>query len=467
MSDEKDDKPELDKPEAVQEAVDAPTLPARAPLAHELAPELLAQFQGMASQPWMNASSAASIMQNALALQNLSGLSELQGRFKDIVLPQLTMPTSWMLSPLASAAFGLPSGTRETLRLMGETFSRTTLSSLAPATANIQAILAAVSDAARGALLPGFATKTQEFLTTDRQLRYRWNRPVWHYTNGHALLSILWNGQLWASSPQHLNDASEMTHGFHIISQALTDRIIEAKQADDYDPADWLVVEETLGEVVNEKYVNKIINDVYYISASTERDSLTLWRNYASGDGFAIGIDTAVGLSADGLAVDMANEDKNIRGDIPLISGWYRVTYSETGKQKLARSFIRNAIEDIRNTAPVNLPKLVRELQKQAVILASTMKHVAFKDEQEVRWITTNFTAFDPVHYEHGRKSIVPVLKVMTSSSKPNQPLPLKGLWCSPIPDASITRTIEGLLQQRGYEVASRNVHKSVQPFKG
>jgi hypothetical protein len=94
-------------------------------------------------------------------------------------------------------------------------------------------------------------------------------------------------------------------------------------------------------------------------------------------------------------------------------------------------------------------------------------KHEAFHDEREVRWITTNITTFDPVHHEHGRRSIVPVLHVMTSSAEDDQLLPMKGLRCSPIPNDNIVRTMQGVLEQGGYAQASSNVRKSQQPFKG
>lgn len=71
----------------------------------------------------------------------------------------------------------------------------------------------------RHATLAGFAKRTQEWLTTTETLRYRSNNFVWHYTNGYAFLSIIKSGNLWASSPESLNDASEMTHGLTLIRE--------------------------------------------------------------------------------------------------------------------------------------------------------------------------------------------------------------------------------------------------------
>ncbi|WP_432245634.1 DUF2971 domain-containing protein [Arthrobacter sp. G.S.26] len=319
----------------------------------------------------------------------------------------------------------------------------------------------------RHASLAGFAKKTQEWLTTTETLRYRSNNYVWHYTNGYACLSIIKSGNLWASSPESLNDASEMTHGLSLIGEAFEKQLNEAKEDEEYDPDDWETVELLMSEVLDATYFDTILNEVYYISASSQPDSLTLWRNYANGDGFALGLSTKIELSADGIALDDDGDSESLRDDVPPISGWYRVTYKKNQKERLATEFIQNAIEDIDRAGESDHEALVKELRKQAVILASVMKHDAFEDEKEVRWITTNFTNFDPVHYEHGRRSIVPVLHVRTASQDEDARLPLRGVRCSPVAPDGIVRTIEGLLTQLDYRQASRNVKKSEQPFKG
>ncbi len=425
--------------------------------------EALAQFQRAFQKPWLQPFVANDMFKNMFEPQTSSILQNLQK-----ILDSQNLRNT-IQSPLASnfpqnltAGVILPAETLRAIRNFAAP-NQELLNSMPSLMDTFKRMRESLQGDARAAQIAGFATNTQEFLTTDAALRYRWNRPVWHYTNGHALLSIIRNGKLWASSPENLNDSSEMKHGFDIITEAFNNQMEEAKE-EVHDPDDWKTV---LSKVLDKGYFDSIINDVYYISASAEQDSLTLWRNYADGDGFAIGIDTTVELSAEGNAVDEANDGEHIRAGVPLISGWYRVSYNNRKKQKLAQEFIQNAIEDIGKTAVRDRPDLAQELRKQAIILASVMKHEAFQDEREVRWITTNFTTFDPVHYEHGRRSIVPVLHVMTSSAEDDQPLPLKGLRCSPIPNDSIVRTMQGMLEQGGYAQASSNVEKSQQPFKG
>lgn len=341
-----------------------------------------------------------------------------------------------------------------------------------PGTKEMKELASSIASYAGRAVSPGFATKTQEWLTSTDDLRYGWNHPVWHYTNGYALLSILKTRSLWASSPQSLNDSSEMDHGFGYILRAFQEKqneqadILDSTDANEEDAAYWETANPILKEVLDKRYFSSIRNEVYYISASANADSLTLWRNYADGDGFAVGIDSSVKLSANGWDID-EEDDTGTRSEIPPVNGWYKVQYKPKVKQRLAEGFIDSAIEDIDRAGESDRQSLINELRKQAVILASVMKHEAFQDEREVRWITTNFMELDLVHYEHGRRSIVPVLHIKTASESRHEPLPLKGVRCSPIPDESIVGTIEGMLRKMGYLNASRNVKQSTQPFKG
>lgn len=318
---------------------------------------------------------------------------------------------------------------------------------------------------------PKFATSTYEFLTNTEDLRYSSNRSVWHYTSGWVLMQVLNNNLLWASAPQHLNDASEVKHGIGIIRGAFIRRMEALREEGRLSNHELGEIEDLmLLEVLDDGYIATVLKEIYYISASIDDDSLTLWRNYANGDGFAIGIDAGADLSADGFVLDPDDQGAESSKAVPPINGWYRVHYTDPKKRKFADEFVASAVEDIIRAKDSFPGKLVSELRKQALILASTMKHSAFMDEKEVRWMATNWMpadlGVDFVHYEYARNSIVPVLHIKTSSDAP-KPLPLRGVRCSPVAPNGIEETIEGLLIQKGYMRASKNVKKSQQPFKG
>lgn len=450
-------------PEAAGRQKDEPNISSRT-IRHRInvdelnvTPKQLERLQRIVSQPWVQDYAARQLDMQRIdkSLQQLRlNLGNLTAPGTKTAVEAIQQSLNFIQIPV------LPSASQQAMEL--QTRQRKLLEPFAAD------FMRNIEKLASNASLAGYATKTQEFLTTTESLRYRANRPVWHYTNGHALMSILSENCLWASNPAHLNDASELMHGFAFLQEANWSAHEDAPSKNGYDDREWNQVNGILREVLDENYFKDIIDEVYLISASVRPDTLTLWRNYADGNGFAIGLDASVELSADGLELENTSPDDRDPDGIPPISGWYRVEYKDIKKRRLSTKFIQSAITDIRRTGEHNVSAVVRELRKQAVILASVMKHEAFKDEREVRWISTNFSEnFDPVHYEHGRKSIVPVLHIMTASNTEDDVLPLKGVWCSPVADDSIVRTIEGLLRQSHYVEASKKVRKSVQPFRG
>lgn len=320
---------------------------------------------------------------------------------------------------------------------------------------------------------PGYATSTQRFLATTEDLRYGSGRTVWHYTRGSVLMEVLSKHYLWASIPHNLNDSSEVTHGLAIIKKAFREALDRIDADPDAVEAEGVACHQAVEQVLNEEFFKDVLNEIYIISASVDPDSLTLWRNYSGGDGFAIGINSGTTLSADGIAESPEAREAEAKDGIPPIGGWYKVHYSDKRKKDLAERFVADAIEDIKKAAPSNRRKLTKEQRKHILILASTMKHKAFKDEKEVRWMTTNWMPVDimphgsVVHYEHTPRGIVPVLHVEAASEGNNAHLPIRGIRCSPASPAGIERTIEGLLNQRGYKEASRYVKQSKQPYKG
>lgn len=305
---------------------------------------------------------------------------------------------------------------------------------------------------------PTATRATQSFLTNTDTLRYRSSRRVWHYTNAQALQQILRHHVLWASSPHHLNDASELTHGVDIVRQALERA---AKQPGGPTGVDL----KALREVTDSSFIEEAMHEIYYISASGSDDSLTLWRNYSSSDGFAIGIKPGRPLSAEGLALTEADPT----AEVPVVAQWYKVQYVDSAKVSLADDFVRSARTDVSAAAAADKALVIKELRKHLLILASTMKHAAFRDEREVRWITTNWAPVDVIHYEVTGRGFVPVLHVRTAGvDLANEPhLPITGVRCSPTTSPTIERTMRGLLEQRGYSVAAKDVEKSLLPFRG
>lgn len=306
---------------------------------------------------------------------------------------------------------------------------------------------------------PATTRETQQFITGTDSLRFRGNQRAWHYTSAQALDQILKHHVLWASSPHHLNDASELTHGVETVRRA-----VERAARESGGPKGSTL--QALREVTEELFIEDAMHEIYYLSASMASDSLTLWRNYSTADGFAVGLRPGRPLSAEGLIFKDAEADPH--SGLPAVASWYRVHYKEAKKNELADSFVSSATKDIAASESKDRALVVAELRKHLLILASTMKHLAFEDEREVRWITTNWAPVDVVHYEVTGRGFVPVLHARSAGFSVEDPhLPISGLRCSPTTSPTIERTIRGLLEQRGYKAAARDVRKSTLPFRG
>lgn len=132
-------------------------------------------------------------------------------------------------------------------------------------------------------------------------------KTLWHYTDTNGLLGIL--GSLlpsedrcedrdvdslpdpvfWATDALYLNDAQEIVGGGAALSTTL-------KRGQGLAPGDeistladlWLVLAYASGLLDVE--IEGPTEGPYIISFCTARDRLSMWRNYAGGDGFAIAI---------------------------------------------------------------------------------------------------------------------------------------------------------------------------------
>lgn len=159
---------------------------------------------------------------------------------------------------------------------------------------------------------PTATRATTDFITETDNLRYRGRQRVWHYTGAQALQKILSTHLLRASSPHHLNDAGELLHGVQLVKEAV-------RRADHGGTALPAAERSALGEVTEETFINEAMHEIFYISASSAQDSLTLWRNYSATDGFAVGIQPGRTLGAEGLASSAAPDES----DMPTVAAWY------------------------------------------------------------------------------------------------------------------------------------------------
>ena len=202
--------------------------------------------------------------------------------------------------------------------------------------------------------------------------RLTMNGTVWHYTSAAGLLGIVQSNQLLASSAAVVNDKAEMTYGEELV-RSVWGRLDKDTVSD----SGIAFVDEALDHSLS----SELLGSVYMISASTESDLLTQWVHYAGTDGFAIGIDTAQRLGYDG-----SNEFPR---EVALVEGWHVVLYDHDDQIDAADALLRF----IATRAPDRPEEerirchLVSSSQLLLQTLVAQLKHEAFRDEREVRYV--------------------------------------------------------------------------------
>ena len=100
---------------------------------------------------------------------------------------------------------------------------------------------------------------------------------LYHYTSGEGLLGILQNKEFWASNVKYLNDPTEPLY-FGKLLRTLLKQNPKCNAIFDF--------------FYDQQYVDDFYDDsVYVISFCQSDNELTMWRNYAHGNGYNIGID--------------------------------------------------------------------------------------------------------------------------------------------------------------------------------
>lgn len=109
------------------------------------------------------------------------------------------------------------------------------------------------------------------------------NQQVWHYTDANGLLGMIRDRSIWAGCTDFMNDEKEGVRGFEILRERWGKGGSETK-------------EKTRQKAV-EAYLKKVEETrsrQFIVSASSESDSLTLWRNYGRDSvSYAVCLDTS------------------------------------------------------------------------------------------------------------------------------------------------------------------------------
>lgn len=305
---------------------------------------------------------------------------------------------------------------------------------------------------------------------------------VWHYTDGAALMNIIANNELWASSAAFMNDMNELLSGNLELRKHFDEQ------------------RDTLPGPVTKLLERHIPKDgsrtknAFVLSGSTDPDSLTLWRNYGRHQvSFAVGFDKAVPLvpmiptvPQDGIEVtrhpyppsdyyenmydtDADGQVATTPDGAPIViddpdselvenSGWKPVVYDQ-GQQKELISGIFERLHEAAEAATNGKSSI--GLWMQVYLMNESLnliKNAGFLDEREERVVVWLAPDWKFVCHRPGPYGIMPYIKLTAPNdddlddryaTKPGK-LPIREIRIGPSPYS--LAAVESLKQLLGFQ---------------
>lgn len=254
---------------------------------------------------------------------------------------------------------------------------------------------------------------------------------AWHYTSAEGLLGILAHNHIWASAPQVLNDSSEVLFGVNLVREVLEDLTsILPSRFHGY-----------MRRVVDDSWIESIQSQCFVTSASKESDLLNQWRYYANADGFAVGFDTGGSWGSRAVMSGVGSARPTPTLFTPVVPGWHDVVYEGDSQRRLARNGLLFAsvkpptASDRWLDRPEEWDELVGHTRLLLNTVPLTVKHSAFADERELRYI--GGASNNEVRFRTSNGRIVPyttvaALESLSSRDEPDRQFPIVEILCGP-----------------------------------
>lgn len=222
--------------------------------------------------------------------------------------------------------------------------------------------------------------KVKRFVPIPLPMRVSSDKTIWHYTSATGLLGIIQGQELWASSPRVMNDLSEVRYGEDLLRN-------ELKNLLDFDISKD--ARQFIDEAVEFDFEAAISSSSFIVSASIDSDLLNQWAHYAGDDGFAVGLSAGKQLRT----VGGPSSKTTFTGKLPIIEAWFPVLYNAAEQKDTMRRLLRFIAsyltveadnEETDSVARKSSLETARFLLQSILI---QMKHPAFSDEREVRYV--------------------------------------------------------------------------------
>nr|WP_276611862.1 DUF2971 domain-containing protein [Kineococcus vitellinus] len=145
---------------------------------------------------------------------------------------------------------------------------------------------------------------------------------------------------------------------------------------------------------------------LFILCASTAGDSLSQWRAYGAGQGYAVAMESAAGAVPLGVLVPEAQYEPAASSIYPA---WQSVTYNDSEKRMKMHSTLVRALTWGRDAHLEEGSELRSLLTYQDI---ATLKHSGFEDEREVRFMAAHPSLDQVFSVRAGRYGLTPYVRI-------------------------------------------------------
>lgn len=289
---------------------------------------------------------------------------------------------------------------------------------------------------------------------------------VWHYTDAAGAIGLISTGAVWATSIGSLNDTAEFAHGIGVLRDQLS-MVLDSRHVHPLQKG-------FMERAVDLAQASIDTSPLYVFCASEEPDSLSQWRSYGDAVSYAIGLDVDGEIMA---VVDGDHEPRMLPGRGPWPT-WGKVLYDREDQ----RNLLLRGLSFCAATTPApgreeERPGLSLHQASGVLIgLSIYCKHDAFRDEREVRLVTSVPDDGSAVHFRPSRFGVTPYVRLAQPPArdrlagacwtvKKPERLPIGGIYVGPTPHSdTASQGMRLLLEAHNHHGVP--VHESTAPFR-
>jgi len=270
--------------------------------------------------------------------------------------------------------------------------------------------------------------------------------PLFHYTSHESLIKIIESGQLYATGIRYLNDATEGRYTEDLFAKYINDYINNF----DEKAKDWFL---WLKEILSGE--NELRHSAYVVCFTQEKDLLSQWRAYCPpGAGYSLGFSSEYlieSAKSQGFKLVKCIYDINIQQQlVEMILQQVEDEFLSTPASVL-NGELKNIKKKDHSKWNIQLwGKLYRTIQ----YLAPIIKHPSFKEEQEWRDISRDYTLSlfsEEAKWRTGKN--IPIPYILFSLPCINEEKTISELVIGPTPNTELSHiTAVKLIKGKGYK---------------